>query len=97
MDFLHFWFLISNGNRCLLISNCGVSLVSESKGFRKQIIIPPVLTKVSIEIFSRFFTEIIELLNMGTINSKNYICVRHHVKNIYNLEIDQAMELNIKL
>ena len=34
---------------------------------------------------------------MGTINSKKYICVRHHVKNTYNLEIDQAMELNIKL
>ena len=30
-------------------------------------------------------------------NNKNYICVRQHVKNICNLEIDQAMELNIKL
>ena len=39
----------------------------------------------------------IELLNMGTINNKNFICVRQHVKNICNLEIDQAMELNIKL
>ena len=34
---------------------------------------------------------------MGTINSKKYICVKHPVKNIYNLEIEQAMELNIKL
>jgi len=34
---------------------------------------------------------------MGTMNNKNYICVRHHVKNICNLEIDQAMELNIEL
>ena len=41
--------------------------------------------------------QIIELLNMGTINSKKYVCVRPHVKNICNLEIDQAMELNIKL
>ena len=39
----------------------------------------------------------IELLNMGTVNNKNYICVRHPVKNICNLEIDQAMELDIKL
>ena len=92
MDFLHFWFLISNGNRFLLISNCGVSLGAESKGSRKQIIIPPVRDRDLFKIF-----QIIELLNMGTINSKNYICVRHHVKNIYNLEIDQAMELNIKL
>ena len=41
--------------------------------------------------------QITELLNMGTINSKKHVCVRQHVKNIYNLEIDQAMELNIKL
>ena len=34
---------------------------------------------------------------MGTINGKKYVCVGHHVKNIYNLEIEQAMELNIKL
>ena len=41
--------------------------------------------------------QITELLNMRTINSKKHVCVRQHVKNIYNLEIDQAMELNIKL
>ena len=92
MDFLHFWFLISNGNRFLLISNCGVSLGAESKTNNYSTCFNRSFNRDLFKIF-----QIIELLNMGTINSKKYICVKHPVKNIYNLEIEQAMELNIKL
>ena len=96
MHFLNFSFLISNVNRFLLISNCVVSLGTESKGSGKQIINSTCFNRrFNRDLFKIF--QIIELLNMRAINSKNYICVRHHVKNTYNLEIDQAMESNIKL
>ena len=42
-------------NAVHIMSSIVVSLGSESKGSGKQITIPPVLTEVSIEIFSRFF------------------------------------------
>ena len=41
--------------------------------------------------------QITELLNMGTINSKKHVCVRQHVKNIYNLEIDKGRQRSLML
>ena len=96
MDFPNFSFLISNVNQIFInLKLCCLTRLIVKGIWKTNNYSTCFSTSFNRDLFKIF--EIIELLNMGTMNNKNYICVRHHVKNICNLEIDQAMELNIKL